>query len=49
MWYDDKLRVPGRPANLDNSRAVGVGWVVLDIFFSRLLFLSSFSLWPDVD
>ena len=41
-----KLSVPGRPTNLDNSRArayplaVGAGWGCLDIFFSRL---SSFS------
>ena len=40
-----KLLVPGRPTNLDYSRArkvrVGVVWT---FFFSRLSFLSSFSL-----
>ena len=45
-----KLPVPGRPTNLDHSRARaccacnGYGWVFfLDIFFSRLSFLFSFS------
>ena len=42
--------MPGRPANLDNSRARTYcacnryGWGCLDIFFSRLSFLSFFSL-----
>ena len=45
-----KLSVPGRPTNLDQSRAraycasVGVGGCCLDIFLSRLSFLFSFSL-----
>ena len=45
-----KLPVPGRPTNLDYSRAraycacSGCGWGCLDVFFSRLSFLSSFSL-----
>ena len=44
------LPVPGLPTNLDNCRvkgptasAAGDRWDCLDIFFSRLLFLSSFS------
>ena len=46
-----KLPVPGRPANLDYivgqepiALAVGAGGGYLDIFFSRLSFLISFSL-----
>ena len=45
-----KLPVPGRSTNLDKSRegpaalAVGAGGGCLDIFFSRLSFLFSFSL-----
>ena len=45
-----KLPVLGRPANLDNSRARAYcpcsrcGWGLFGHFFSRLLFLSSFSL-----
>ena len=41
-----KLSVPGRPTNLDKvgqgaiARAVGAGGGCLDIFFSRLFFLS---------
>ena len=53
-----KASVSGRPTNLDNSRAraycacsrCGLG--NLDIFFSRLSFLFSFSLsgrWADID
>ena len=36
-----KLPVPGRPTNMDYSRS---GWGCLDIFFSSLSFLFSFSL-----
>ena len=45
-----KLPVPGRPANLDYSRAraycacSGCGWGLFGYFFSRLSFLFSFSL-----
>ena len=41
-----KLSVPGRPTDLDNSRAMAIraGGGCLDIFFSRLPFLSP-SLW----
>ena len=45
-----KLPVSGRPTNFDYSRARAYcgrsrcGWGCLDIFFSRLSFLSSFSL-----
>ena len=45
-----KLPVPGRPTNLDYSRArpivlaVGAGGGCLDIFFSHLSLLFSFSL-----
>ena len=45
-----KLPVPGRPTTLDKSRARAYracsrcGWGSLDIFFSRLSFLFSFSL-----
>ena len=45
-----KLSMPRRPVNLDNSRARAYcacsmcGCGCLDIFFSRLSFLSSFSL-----
>ena len=45
-----KLQVPGRPTTLDLSWARaccacgGCGWGCLDIFFSRLSFLFSFSL-----
>ena len=45
-----KLPVPGRPINLDNSRAraycacSGCGWGLFGHFFSRLSFLFSFSL-----
>ena len=45
----DELPVPGRPANLDHSRArasafaVGVGWGGLDVF-SLIYHFSSFSL-----
>ena len=45
-----KLPVPGRPTNLDCSRARAYctcsrcGWGCLDIFFSHLSFLVSFSL-----
>ena len=44
------LLVPGRPTNLDVSRARAYcacrrcGWGCSDIFFSRLAFLFSFSL-----
>ena len=53
-----KLPVPGRPSNLDNSRARAYctwgrcGWGFLGHFFSRLSFLFSFSLSgrrPDID
>ena len=37
-----KLPVPKRPTNLDHNRARAVGGS-LDMFFSRLSFLSSFS------
>ena len=46
----DEVPVPGRSTNLENSRAKAYcacsrcGWGCLDIFFSRLSFLSSFSL-----
>ena len=47
-----KLSVPGRPTNLDNSRARAYcscsrcGWGWFEYFFSHLSFLSSFSpLW----
>ena len=45
-----KLPVPGRPTNLDYSRArahcpfSGCGWGLFGHFFSRLSFLFSFSL-----
>ena len=45
-----KLTVPGRPTNLDNSRAraycpcSGCGFGLFGYFFSRLSFLFSFSL-----
>ena len=45
-----KLTVPGRPTNLDYSKARAYcacsrcGWCCLDIFFSHLSFLVSFSL-----
>ena len=45
-----KLPVPGHPTNLDHSRVRAYcacsrcGWGCLDIFFSRLSILSSFSL-----
>ena len=45
-----KLPVPGRPSYLDNTMAVaycaygGCEWRLFGHFFSRLLFLSSFSL-----
>ena len=45
-----KLPVPGRPTNLDHSRARAYcvcsrcGWGMFGHFFSRLSFLSSFSL-----
>ena len=45
-----KLTVPGRPTNLDHSRARACcassrcGWGLFGHFFSRLPFLSSFSL-----
>ena len=49
------LLVPGRPTDLDNSslRAISVwacikcGWGLFRHFFSRLSFLSSFSLSPE--
>ena len=53
-----KLSVPGRSTNLDDSRAGAYcassrcGWGLFGHFFSRLSFLSSFSLfgrWPDID
>ena len=53
-----KLPVPGRPYNLDDSRARAYcacsrcGWGLFGHFFSRLSFLSSFSLFgrrPDID
>ena len=46
----DKHPVPGRPAisitvgQGPTALAVGAGWGCLDIFFSHLSFLSSFSL-----
>ena len=46
----DKLPVPGRPTNLDYSRARACcacsrcGWGLFGHFFSHLSFLSSFSL-----
>ena len=49
----DKLSVPGRPTNLDYSRARAYcacsrcGWGLSGHFFSRLSFLSSFSLLGD--
>ena len=45
-----KLPVPGRPTNLDYSRARAYcaysrcGWVLFGHFYSHLSFLSSFSL-----
>ena len=45
-----KLLVPGRPTNLDNSRArayyacIRCGWGLFGHFFTRLSFLFSFSL-----
>ena len=45
-----KLPVLGRPTNLDNNRARAYcacsrcGWVLFGQFYSRLSFLSSFSL-----
>ena len=45
-----KLPVPGRPTNLDESRARaycaynGCGWGLFGHFYSRLSFLFSFSL-----
>ena len=45
-----KLPVPGRPTNLDESRARaygacrGCGWGLFGHFYSHLSFLSSFSL-----
>ena len=45
------LSVAGHPANLDNSRARAY-WGLFGHFFSRLLFLYSFSLSgrrPDID
>ena len=45
-----KLPVPGHPTNLDDSRARAYyacsrcGWELFKHFFSRLSFLSSFSL-----
>ena len=53
-----KLSVPGRPTNLDNSRARAYcacsrcGWGMFGHFFSRLSFLFSFSLFgrrPDIN
>ena len=53
-----KLPVPGRPTNSDNSRTRAYsacsrcGWGLFGHFFSRLLFLTSFSLSgrrPDID
>ena len=53
-----KLSVPGRPTNLDNSRArdyfacSGCGWGLFGHFFSRLSFLFFFTLFgrrPDID
>ena len=53
-----KLSVPGRPTDLDDSRARAFcscsmcGWGLFGHFFSRLSFLSSFSLFgrrPDID
>ena len=38
-----KLPVPGRPTNLDKSRARGCGWGLFGHFFSHLSFLFSFS------
>ena len=45
-----QLQVPGRPTNLDKSRAraycacSGCGWGLFGHFYSRLSLLSSFSL-----
>ena len=42
-----KLPVPGRPTNMDYSRAKaysGCGWGLFGHFYSRLSFLFSFSL-----
>ena len=53
----DKLSVPGRPTNLDNSWAraycacSSCGWRLFGHFFSRLSFLFSFSLsriWTEI-
>ena len=51
-----KLPVPGRPTNLDSSRAwacyacSGCGWGLFGHFFSRLSFFSfSFLSRPDID
>ena len=43
----NKLSLPGHPINLDDTRVleVGVGGGYLDIFFSRLSFLFSISLY----
>ena len=54
----DKLSVPGRPTNLDDSRAraycacSGCRWGLFGIFFSRLSFLFFLPLSgrrPDID
>ena len=53
-----KLSVPGRPTNLDKSRAgaycscIGCRWGLFGHFYSRLFFIFSVSLsgrWPDID
>ena len=53
-----KLAVPGRPTDLDNSRARVYSacrkcrWGLFGHFFSRLSFVFSFSLsgrWPNID
>ena len=53
-----KLPVPGRPTNLDYSRAraycpcSGCGWGLFGHFYSHLsfpFFLPLFERWPDID
>ena len=50
-----KLSVPGRPTNLDNSRArayplaVGAGWVVWIFLHSSIFFFSLSGRWADID
>ena len=51
----DKLAVPGRPTNLENSRTRDYcacsrcGWGGLDIFLSPIFSVSLSGRWPDID